>query len=132
MTDPPFTQETRPVSPSPRRVREVGLTGGETPERDRVTADDAAPQTLIDEGGGTDPAEPLPRAADAEMTIVDASAAGLGGGTDEAEDAIDDPVSPQELRRIRARVARSGGALTNVEPNESSAGSPGRERAPPK
>src|SRR5688572_8717750 len=31
----------------PRRVREAGLTGGEMPQRGRVTADDAAPETLL-------------------------------------------------------------------------------------
>lgn len=111
----------------PRRVRDAGLTGGETPQRDRVTADDAAPETLLDDEGGENPAEQRAhRAADTDLSVVDASAIGAGGGRDEAEDAQADPLSPAELRRVRRRIARSGASL--AEPNESRAGSPGRRR----
>jgi hypothetical protein len=113
----------------PRRVREAGLTGGETPQRDRITADDASPETLLDDEGGMDPAEQTgPRPADTSLSVVDAAAIGAGGGRDEAEDAQVDPISPDELRRLRARVARSGGDVTNMEPYEMRAGSPGRRR----
>lgn len=113
----------------PRRVREAGLTGGETPQRDRITADDAAPDTLLDDEGGQNPADQRgPRSADTALSVVDESAIGAGGGRDEAEDAEVDPISREEHRRLRKRVARSGGDLANLEPNESLAGSPGRER----
>jgi len=113
----------------PRRVREAGLTGGETPERDRITADDLAPETLLDEEGGRDPADPrAPTPADAALSTVGPAGIGAGDGTDEAEDARRNPISPAELKRIRRRVARSGGRISNLEPNETRAGSPGRRR----
>lgn len=113
----------------PRRVREAGLTGGETPERDRVTADDAAPETLLDDEGGQNPADPRgPRAADAALSIVDESAIGAGGGRDEAEDAAVDPISPEEHARLTQRVARAGNSINDLELNEARAGNPGRER----
>lgn len=109
------------------RVREAGMTAGETAHPERNTADDAAPDTLLDDEGGTNPADQRgPRAADTALSVVDASAIGAGGGRDEAEDAQVHPISPEEHRRIRQRVARSGASL--LEPNESRAGNPGRSR----
>ena len=111
----------------PARVREAGLTAGETAHPERNTADDAAPDTLLDDAGGRDPADTRgPRAADTALSVVDASAIGAGGGRDEAEDARVDPISPAEHRRLRQRIARSGASL--LEPHESRAGSPGRSR----
>lgn len=119
------TQERFP----PRRVREAGLTGGETPERDRVTADDASPETLLDDEGGRNPADQRgPRASDAMLSVVDESAIGAGGGRDEAEDARQEPISPQEHARLKRRIARAGGSVANLEPNETRAGNPGRDR----
>jgi len=120
----------RKSAPLPaRRVREAGLTGGEVTRRGRVTADDAAPATLIDELGGGDPADVRgPQAADTSMSIVGPEGIGAGDGRDEAEDAQVDPIKPAELRRIRERIARSGGSITQLEPNETRAGSPGRRR----
>lgn len=113
----------------PRRVREAGLTGGETPERDRITADDASPETLLDDEGGRNPADQRgPRASDAMLSVVDESAIGAGGGRDEAEDARQQPISPQEHARLRRRIARAGGSVANLEPNETRAGNPGRDR----
>jgi len=110
-----------------RRVREAGLTGGETPQRGRVTADDATPETLLDDAGTQNPADVRgPRPADSMLSVVDASAIGAGGGRDEAEDAQVDPISKEEHRRLTERVARSGTTL--MEPNEGRAGSPGRRR----
>lgn len=110
------------------RVREAGLTGGETVDRGRVTADDLAPETLLDDRGGMDPgtvrsAPP----ADATLRVVDASAAGLGDGNDEAEDAQESPISRAEHERLRRRVARAG-APGDVEPAERAAGRPGHDR----
>jgi hypothetical protein len=119
--------ERREAPYPPARVREAGLTAGETPHPERNTADDAAPDTLLDDAGGQDPADPRgPRAADTALSVVDGSAIGAGGGRDEAEDAQATPIAPGELRRVRRRIARSGASL--LEPNESRAGSPGRRR----
>lgn len=114
---------------SSRRVREAGLTAGETTHPETNTADDLAPDTLLDEEGGQAPAEQLgPQAADSALTITGDTGLGLGGGRDEAEDARVDPISPAEHRRLKQRIARSGGDVTALEPNESRAGSPGRRR----
>jgi hypothetical protein len=111
----------------PARVREAGRTAGETAHPERNTADDAAPDTLLDDEGGQNPADQRgPRAADTALSVVDISAIGAGGGRDEAEAAQVDPIDPAEHRRLRQRVARSGTSL--LEPNESRAGSPGRGR----
>lgn len=114
----------------PSRVREAGFTGGETPERrDGVTADDLSPSTLIDEAGGGDPGDlRANQASDTALSLVDASAVGLGGGTDEAEDARESPISRAEHRRLQRRVARAGTDPNDVEPAERGAGAPGRER----
>jgi len=114
---------------SDQRVREAGRTAGETDHPERNTADDLAPDTLLDEAGGQEPAEQQgPQANDTVLSVVDASAIGAGDGRDEAEDAQVDPISPAEHRRLQRRVARSGGDVTALEPNESRAGSPGRRR----
>ena len=121
----PFEEQQALYPPS--RVREAGLTAAETPHPERNTADDLAPDTLLDDEGGMNPADPRgPRAADTALSVVDPSAIGAGGGRDEAEDAQVDPISPAEHRRLKQRIARSGASL--LEPNESRAGSPGRRR----
>jgi len=97
-----------PVPFPARRVREAGLTGGETTRRGQVTADDAAPATLIDEAGGGDPADVRgPQAADSTLSVVGPEAIGAGDGLDEAEQAQADPIKPDELERIRERVGRN-------------------------
>lgn len=68
-----------------------------------------------------------PPAADTRLKVVDRGI-GAGGGNDEAEDANESPLPKREIKRIRRRVARAGGSLKKVEPNESGAGSPGRAR----
>ena len=114
---------------SAQRVREAGRTAGETAHPDRNTADDLAPDTLLDDEGGQDPAgQHGPRSADTLLRVVDDSRIGAGDGRDEAEDARADPISAEEHRRIKRRIARSGGGVKALEPNESRAGSPGRRR----
>jgi hypothetical protein len=114
---------------SSRRVREAGSTAGETAHPERNTADDLAPDTLLDEEGGQQPAEQHgPQSADTLLRVADDRGLGLGDGRDEAEQARVDPISPAEHRRLQRRIARSGGDVTQLEPNESRAGSPGRRR----
>jgi hypothetical protein len=68
------------------------------------------PETLLDDEGGQNPADQRsPRAADADLSVVDESAIGAGSGRDEAEDARTTPISRAEHERLRRRVARSGG-----------------------
>ena len=77
---------------SAARVREAGMTGGET-GRGEVTADDLAPETLIDEDGGDGPhLYRGGRAADTTLREVDLSDIGAGIGADEAELAEAQPV----------------------------------------
>lgn len=125
----PASRPGRATRFSGQRVREAGRTAGETDHPERNTADDLAPDTLLDEEGGREPAEQHgPQSTDTQMRIVDESGIGAGGGRDEAEAAQVDPISPAEHRRLQQRVARSGGDVTALEPNESRAGSPGRRR----
>lgn len=67
---------------TPEREREAGMTGGESlgPDvhEDGITQDDLSPETLFDERG-----QGLP--ADQDLSIVDESEIGEGGGLDEAE-----------------------------------------------
>ncbi|MWK56637.1 phosphotransferase system, HPr-related protein [Pseudomonas otitidis] len=73
------------------RVREAGMTGGETLgqslHEDGVSDDDLSPETLIDENGerlGRGTTGSLP--ADKELSVVGADEIGAGGGLDEAEE----------------------------------------------
>lgn len=79
---------------SPERVREAGMSGGETlssgVHEDGVSEDDLSPETLFDESGARGPEEEYPEEslegpADAELTTVNASEIGGGWGLDEAE-----------------------------------------------
>lgn len=129
---PRKTARSRPPPAFPAaRVREAGLTAAETGHPQRNTADDAAPDTLLDDEGGRDPADQRgPRPADATLSVVGATAIGAGAGRDEAEDARAHPIGQAELARLRRRVARSGASL--LEPHETRAGSPGRRRNRPR
>ena len=125
----PASRPGRATRFSSQRVREAGRTAGETDHPERNTADDLAPDTLLDQEGGQEPAEQLgPRSNDTAMRVVDESGIGAGDGLDEAEEAQRNPISKAEHRRLQQRVARSGGDVTALEPNESRAGSPGRRR----
>jgi len=125
----PASRPARATEFSRERVREAGRTAGETDHPERNTADDLAPDTLLDQEGGQEPAEQHgPQSNDTLMRVVDGSDIGAGDGRDEAEEAQVDPISKAEHRRLQQRVARSGGDVTALEPNESRAGSPGRRR----
>ena len=79
-------RESGPSDIPAARVREAGMTGGETGRGD-VTADDAAPETLIDEDGADAPVlrQPDARAADTALHRVPPELIGGGTGKDEAE-----------------------------------------------
>jgi len=73
------------------RVREAGMTGGETLgqslHEDGVSDDDLSPETLIDENGerlGRGTTGSLP--ADKALSVVGADEIGAGDGLDEAEE----------------------------------------------
>ncbi len=76
----PLPRATAARELTPRRVREAGLTGGSA---GHATADDASPETLLDEDHG--------RAADQKLRRVDGSEIGGGFGKDEAELAREKP-----------------------------------------
>lgn len=88
--------DTRPAAELERefpdkRVREAGMTGGEAlgPDvhEDGVTMDDMSPETMLDESGARDPAEPGDGdPADYDLSIVDEDQIGAGGGLDEAQE----------------------------------------------
>jgi hypothetical protein len=69
----------------PERVEEAGMTGGELADH-KITADDVAPETLLDDNPSHTPAakegrDPL----DQSLREVGESEIGAGGGLDEAE-----------------------------------------------
>ena len=67
------------------RARLAGMTGGENPAGE-VTADDLAPETLLDESRSHSPAARAGRDAnDARLRVVDESEIGAGLGKDEVE-----------------------------------------------
>lgn len=66
-----------------KRVREAGQTGGARPDGD-VTADDLAPETLLDEDRSRTPSARAARqASDTALSVVDESAIGSGRTEDE-------------------------------------------------
>lgn len=80
-----------------QRVREAGLSGGETlgegEHEDGVSMDDLSPETLLDESGARSPREPGARGAlDQDLSVVGADEIGGGAGLDEAELARRDPL----------------------------------------
>ncbi len=73
------------------REQQAGMTGGELGDGG-ITADDLAPETLLDEDRSHSPAAKNRRAAaDTVLREVDGSEIGGGGGRDEAELTEDDP-----------------------------------------
>lgn len=79
----------------PERVREAGMTSGETLD-DAPTMDDLAPETLTPEDGARSAHERghgLP--ADQDLRTVDADHIGAGGGLDEEEEALLEPLDGQ-------------------------------------
>lgn len=80
----------------PERVREAGMSSGETLE-EQPTMDDLAPETLIPEDGARSPRERghgLP--ADEDLSIVSERDIGAGGGLDEEEEAVFEPLDGQD------------------------------------
>ncbi|WP_282369396.1 serine kinase/phosphatase [Pseudomonas sp. PS02290] len=74
------------------RVREAGLTGASTEDRN-PTDDDMSPETLIREDGARGPREAGEDGpADLDLSIVDEDDIGGGDGLDEEEMAILDPL----------------------------------------
>ena len=120
--DPRPAREVREEFPG-RREREAGSTGGETPDQ-HVTADDMAPETLLDSEPSHTPRSMRGRAAnDASLSTVGEDGIGAGGGLDEAEEADVDPVGKREAERIRRTSQRHAADPNMVEPHEA------RERA---
>ena len=90
-----ISDDLRPLDPldqafSDQRVREAGMSGGETlgegEHEDGVSMDDMSPETLLDETGARSPYETGEGGpADQELTIVSEDEIGGGNGLDEAE-----------------------------------------------
>lgn len=120
--DPRPAREVREEFPG-RREREAGSTGGETPDQ-HVTADDMAPETLLDPEPSHTPRSMRGRAAnDASLSTVGEDGIGAGGGLDEAEEADVDPVGKREAERIRRTSQQHAADPNMVERHEA------RERA---
>ena len=115
--DPKPEREVREEFPA-RREREAGTTGGETPDQ-HVTADDMAPETLLDSEPSRTPSSMRGRAAnDSSVSVVGEAGIGAGDGLDEAEMAERKPVGEKEAARTQ-RKARAHAADPNMaEPHE--------------
>lgn len=105
-----------------RREREAGRTGGEmrglNASDDDVTADDAAPETLLDEERSHTPDAEGREPADQDLRTVRATNIGAGGGLDEAELADTDPVGEEEAARLKREIERHARNPNAFEPNE--------------
>ncbi|HVT34215.1 MAG TPA: hypothetical protein VHE37_01420 [Nevskiaceae bacterium] len=102
----------------PERERLAGRTGGELPHPG-ITADDLAPETLLDDNRSREPAaRELRDAVDSTLRTVDESAIGEGAGPDEAEMADIEPVAPAEVAQLKrkAKVARASAARASKKP----------------
>ena len=120
--DPKPAREVREEFPG-RREREAGSTGGETPDG-HVTADDLAPDTLLDSEPSRTPRSMHGRAAnDSALRTVDAAGIGAGDGPDEAEMAERQPVGGKEAARTQRKARQHAADPNMVEPHEA------RERA---
>lgn len=115
-----------------RRVREAGRTGGEmqgiNASDDDVTADDLAPETLLDEEPSHTPDAGNREPADQALRATPASNIGAGRGLDEAELADSQPVGKREagaLKRKAEQHAHNPNAFEPAEAEEIAA----RERA---
>lgn len=100
-TDPDVLRASLPK----RREREAGITGGGVPGApgERVTGDDLAPETMIDEDGSGGPTIYASRAPqDSVLRVVDEDEIGARGGLDEAELAQVDSIDPAELTELTA------------------------------
>lgn len=115
--DPRPEREVREEFPG-RREREAGTTGGETPDQ-HVTADDLAPETLLDSEPSRTPGSMRGRTAnDTSMRVVGDDRIGAGGGLDEAELAERRPVGKDEAARLRRKAEAHAADPNMVEPHE--------------
>jgi hypothetical protein len=105
-----------------RRVREAGRTGGEmrgvNASDDDVTADDVAPETLLDEERSHTPDAAGREPADQDLRTTDETTIGAGGGFDEAELADRVPVGNEEAARLKHKAERHARDPNAFEPHE--------------
>lgn len=102
----------------PERVREAGRTAGEMPGGE-VTADDMAPETLLDEERSRTPDSARGRAPlDTALDVLDGTIVGGGIGPDEAERAQRDPVGTREAEALRRRAHAHAADANSFEPHE--------------
>ncbi len=110
--DPIPDKEIREEFPG-QRVREAGMTGGETPDGE-TTADDLTPETLLD----SEPSRLGRNPADQSMRVVDAAAIGAGNGLDEAEMAECSPVGQEAAEATRRKARAHAADPSMAEPHE--------------
>ena len=115
-----------------RRVRDAGRSGGEmqgiNASDDDVTADDLAPEILLDEERSHTPDAGNREPADQSLRTTRASNIGAGRGLDEAELADSRPVGKREAEQLKHKAeqhARNPNAFEPAEAEEIAA----RERA---
>ncbi|MEW6167159.1 MAG: hypothetical protein AB1651_05635 [Pseudomonadota bacterium] len=100
------------------RVREAGQSGGEIPYGD-LTADDAAPETFLDDTRSSTPSDVEPRQpADTVLRGRTPGATTTRQGKDEAELADSEPVGWTESRRLRSKARAHARDPNAVEPHE--------------
>jgi hypothetical protein len=115
--DPRSVERRRQEFPD-ARVREAGQTGGEIPYGD-LTADDAAPETFLDDTGSSTPSDVAPRQpADTVLRGRTPGATTTRQGKDEAELADSEPVGWAESRRLRRKAQAHARDPNAVEPHE--------------
>lgn len=113
--EPPVGASARERYPRERTL-EAGQTGGELTHTD-ISADDASPQTLLDDDPSHTPSANEQRtAADQVLNTAGARVAGVGDGADEAEQAQTDPVGADTARRLKARSRRHARDARFFEP----------------
>jgi hypothetical protein len=105
-----------------RRVREAGRTGGEmqgiNASDDDVTADDLAPETLLDEERSHTPDASGREPADQDLREHSASNIGAGRGLDEAELADQSPVGKSEAEALKRKADQHARNPNAFEPHE--------------
>ncbi|MGH8519114.1 MAG: hypothetical protein ACREUE_16815, partial [Panacagrimonas sp.] len=115
--DPKPEREVREEFPG-RREREAGTSGGETPDA-HVTADDMAPETLLDPEPSHTPRSMRGRAAnDSAMSVGGGAGIGIGGGLDEVEMAERRPVGARQAARTQRKSRQHAADPNMVEPHE--------------
>lgn len=118
--DPKPAREVKEEFPG-RREREAGTTGGETADQ-HITADDMAPETLLDSEPSHTPRSMRGRAAnDSSLSTTGAAGIGGGGGPDEAEMAEREPVGEREAKRLERKAREHAADPNMVETHEAQA-----------